>query len=93
MPYDGKIPRPAAFSLRNLSHIAYGQGFTLWHYNADRNSLNEVLAPGFFDLPTNMRRGDMVCLSARDGGAQAYVLAVADDVPVLAPMLSMSVSA
>lgn len=36
------------FQIRNLSHLAYAQGFTLWHYRT-ADPLPEVLAPGYFD--------------------------------------------
>jgi hypothetical protein len=36
------------FAIRNLSQLAYAQGFTLWHYRT-ADPLSEVLAPGYFD--------------------------------------------
>lgn len=69
-----------AFAARNLSVLAYAQGFTLWHYRANRHTLAgsligpmpvaRALAPGFFDPAADLLEdGDMMLLSAEDGGA------------------------
>jgi hypothetical protein len=58
-----------AFSLRNLSVLAYAQGFTLWHYRSGAENLIQVSAPGFFEDASDMfAMGDMVMISAPDGG-------------------------
>lgn len=63
-----------AFSIRNLSVLAYAQGFTLWHYKAGAIPLAVVAKPGFFDAAADMlATGDMVMMSARDGGSLAFV--------------------
>ena len=36
-----------AFSIRNLSVLAYAQGFTLWHYKADSDWLDQVAVTAF----------------------------------------------
>ena len=70
------------FSPRNLSSLSVAQGFTLWHYRAHEQTrvaaglvpalpLAEVLSWLWSDP---VRPGDMVLISAADGGAQAYVL-------------------
>jgi hypothetical protein len=57
-----------AFSLRNLSVLAYAQGFTLWHYKAD-DELESVGHAGFFDAAADMvSAGDMMMVSAQNGG-------------------------
>lgn len=58
------------FSLRNLSCLAYAQGFTLWHYRTAQ-PLGEVLAnPTFFAPAQDMIcPGDHLHLSAPDGSA------------------------
>jgi hypothetical protein len=64
-----------AFSLRNLSVLAYANGFTLWHYKASEAALAAVNAPGFFAAAEDMlATGDMLMVSAADG---AGVLCVA----------------
>ena len=37
------------FAIRNLSVLAYAQGFTLWHYRAGTAQLDRVAEKGFFD--------------------------------------------
>ncbi len=63
------------FSLRNLSVLAYANGFTLWHYKAGDAALAAVHAPGFFAAAEDMlATGDMLMISAADG---AGILCVA----------------
>lgn len=63
-----------AFTARNLSVLAYANGFTLWHYKAGQEPLAELAAEGFFtDAADMLARGDMVLLSAADGGRIAFV--------------------
>ncbi len=63
-----------AFTVRNLSVLAYANGFTLWHYKGAKTPLVDVAAPGFFDAAADMMAsGDMVMVSAADG---ARILAV-----------------
>lgn len=66
------------FTLRNLSVLAFAQGFTLWHYRA-ASPMARAAAPGFFNPAADMiNTGDMVLVSASDGGG---VLFVASAVP------------
>ncbi len=65
-----------AFSLRNLSVLAYANGFTLWLYKAGPDEQAHVTAPGFFNGAGDMLSGgDMLMVSARDGGRILSVLA------------------
>ncbi len=58
-----------SFTLRNLSVLAYANGFTLWHYKAGNDNLAEASNPGYFaDAADLMAEGDMVMLSAAEGG-------------------------
>jgi hypothetical protein len=58
-----------AFTLRNLSVLAYANGFTLWHYKAAAEEPAHVGQPGYFDDAGDMLAGgDMMMVSARDGG-------------------------
>ncbi len=58
-----------AFSARNLSVLAYAQGFTLWHYRAAGNSIADVAAPDYFGEASDvLAAGDMLLASAGDGG-------------------------
>jgi hypothetical protein len=67
---------PMAFSLRNLSVLAYANGFTLWHYKMQAGGPGDVAASGFFDEAGDMlASGDMMMVSSRSGGAMLCVLA------------------
>ncbi|MDE2319862.1 MAG: hypothetical protein KGK02_09220 [Rhodospirillales bacterium] len=62
------------FTLRNLSVLAYANGFTLWHYKAGNDNLADAANPGYFaDASDLMAEGDMVMLSAAEGGRIASV--------------------
>jgi hypothetical protein len=58
-----------SFAIRNLSVLAYAQGFTLWHYRAGAARLDDAGTDGFFDAASDMFAvGDMLMISAVDGG-------------------------
>jgi hypothetical protein len=58
-----------AFAIRNLSVLAYANGFTLWHYKADRDRLEDVATLDFFvDAADMLAGGDVVMVSAANGG-------------------------
>ena len=57
------------FAIRDLSVLAYAQGFTLWHYKTGVEPLDAVARTGFFDDAADMlASGDMVMLSGVQGG-------------------------
>jgi hypothetical protein len=69
-----------AFAIRHLSVLAYAQGFTLWHYKAGETELAVVAAPGFFDDAAEMlAAGDMVMVSAVDGGRILVLAPIGSD--------------
>ena len=56
------------FVARNLSVLAYAQGFTLWHYRSDTR-VEEACAPDYFDAASELlAQGDMMLVSGQDGG-------------------------
>lgn len=58
----------APFAIRNLSILAYAQGFTLWHYRGV-DSCEEMSRPGYFDGASDMlAAGDMLMMSSPVGG-------------------------
>ena len=58
-----------AFAVRNLSVLAYANGFTLWRYKAGSDDQPSVDAPGYFTAAGDMlTAGDMVMVSANQGG-------------------------
>jgi hypothetical protein len=63
-----------SFALRNLCVLAYANGFTLWHYKAGPDPLDDVAGQGFFaDAADMLTEGDMIMISAQDGGRLAAV--------------------
>lgn len=58
-----------AFAIRNLSVLAYANGFTLWHYKANHDRLEQIEETDFFaDAADMLADGDMMMVSAADGG-------------------------
>ena len=75
-----------AFSVRNLSVLAYANGFTLWHYKAGTATTAQVSAPAFFDGAADLlAAGDMIMVSAADG-ARIVVAASRDNGVITAPL-------
>jgi hypothetical protein len=57
-----------AFAIRDLSVLAYANGFTLWHYKAGNDSLTNVASDNYFaDASDMMAGGDMVMTSGVNG--------------------------
>jgi hypothetical protein len=60
-----------AFLARELSVLAYANGFTLWHY---RTSADDLLAPGYFDSAQELlREGDQIIANTAAGAAPGIV--------------------
>lgn len=58
-----------AFQNKNLSVIAYANGFTLWHYAADE-TLTAITTAGYFNpVKTLMNIGDIVIVNGSNGTA------------------------
>ncbi len=56
-----------AFQNKNLSVIAYANGFTLWHYAALAETMTTITTSGYFnDVKTLMNPGDLVIINASD---------------------------
>ena len=69
-----------AFAIRNLSVLAYANGFTLWHYKTcdDRASVD---APGYFANAADMlASGDMVMLADATGPRMVCVASAGDQI-------------
>ncbi len=63
-----------SFTLRNLSVLAYANGFTLWHYKSGADPLARTAGAGYFaDAADLFSPGDMVMLTAAEGGQIAVV--------------------
>ena len=76
-----------AFAIRNLSVLAYANGFTLWHYKAGTARLDAVSAPNYFAEAADMLTvGDMVMVTAADG-ARILCVALSDvETVTMAPL-------
>ena len=58
-----------AFAARNLSVLAYANGFTLWHYKAGPEDREAIINPCYFRGADDiLSAGDMVMVSAMEGG-------------------------
>ena len=58
-----------AFQNKNLSVIAYANGFTLWHYAA-AEKMDTISAAGYFDsVKTLMNVGDVIIINGSDNTA------------------------
>ncbi len=56
-----------AFQNKNLSVIAYANGFTLWHYSSANETLATITANGYFNnVKTLMNIGDIVIINGSD---------------------------
>jgi hypothetical protein len=74
MPFTSFQESAMTFAIRNLSVLAYAQGFTLWHYKGVALKLAETQVSGFFDGAADMlATGDMLMVSASDGGRVGFV--------------------
>ena len=59
-----------AFKNKNMSVIAFANGFTLWHYKSNEDSLEQIEWAGYFDrVVTLMAHGDIIIINGRDGTA------------------------
>lgn len=77
-----------AFAIRNLSVLAYANGFTLWHYKAGKDRLNQVEKLDFFvDAADMLAQGDMLMVSAADGGRILTISAGSAGEVATAPLL------
>jgi hypothetical protein len=76
-----------AFAIRNLSVLAYANGFTLWHYKAGSDRLQSVVARDFFaDAADMLTQGDLLMISAADGCRMVAVAPAEDGLVVTAAL-------
>lgn len=76
------------FAIRNLAVLSYAQGFTHWHYRAAGVPLSRTMAPDFFvSVSDMMAPGDIIFVSASDGGAALFVAKRAETVATV-PMMA-----
>lgn len=74
-----------AFANKNLSVIAYANGFTLWHYCGSKETLATISASGYFnDVKTLMNTGDIIIINASDNTAILQVTVSESNITVSA---------
>jgi hypothetical protein len=78
---------PMAFAIRNLSVLAYANGFTLWHYKSGKDPLQDIAAANYMaDAADMLTAGDMVMVSGSDG-ARVICVTLADvETAITAPL-------
>ncbi len=66
-----------AYLSKNISVLAYANGFTLWHYSSE-DTAAEILADSYFDDAANLlRRGDLIVMNTdTEGSPETRVSAV-----------------
>lgn len=69
-----------AYQSKDLSVLAYANGFTLWHY-ATPDLSTEVDAAGYFnDAADMLRKGDMIMANVDTDGSPAAGIYLVNDV-------------
>jgi hypothetical protein len=67
-----------AFAIRNLSVLAYANGFTLWHYKSGKDKLDVVASSNYLaDASDMLTAGDLIMTTAADG-ARILCVTLAD---------------
>jgi len=66
------------FRIRDLSVLAYANGFTLWQYQGHTDTLTAISAAGYFNAAADMLNpGDLILVAGADGMRPQRVDAVA----------------
>ena len=60
-----------AFNNRNFSVLAYANGFTLWYYTTNEDTLEQIYDKSYWDegIATLANTGDIMIVNASDGTA------------------------
>lgn len=57
-----------AFQNKNFNVIAYANGFTLWHYSSNEETLQEIEQDNYFGVVyTLMNSGDIIIITGKSG--------------------------
>lgn len=66
-----------AFQNRNFSVLAYANGFTLWHYSSNEETLEEIVADGFFNpVKTLCNVGDIIVINATNTTGMRRIVSI-----------------
>ena len=75
-----------AFAIRNLSVLAYANGFTHWHYKS-KDTLEEIKAPNYMaDAGDMLAENDILFVTGSDGTTMLVVTQVDVEAVILGPM-------
>jgi hypothetical protein len=76
-----------AFAIRNLSVLAYANGFTLWHYKSGKDTLDGISGGNYLgDASDMLTAGDLIMVTAIDGGRILCVTLADIETVVTAPL-------
>jgi hypothetical protein len=76
-----------AFAIRNLSVLAYANGFTLWHYKSGKDKLSAVSSGNYLgDASDMLTAGDLIMVTAADGARIVCVTLADIETVVTAPL-------
>jgi hypothetical protein len=76
------------FAIRNLSVLAYANGFTLWHYKSGKDKLDTITSGNYLaDASDMLTAGDMIMITGTDG-ARIVCVTLADIQTVVTAPLS-----
>lgn len=57
-----------AFQNKNFSVVAYANGFTLWHYSSNEETLEEIEQDNYFGVVYMlMNTGDIIIVAGKSG--------------------------
>ena len=77
-----------AFAIRNLSVLAYANGFTQWHYRENSDSVLDIGSPNYFLYAADMLGiGDLIIISCVEGVTMRAVSHSTADSVLIAPLL------
>jgi hypothetical protein len=64
-----------AYAPANLTNLAYGDGFSMWRYKSDSDSLSTIVAPAYFtgDSGNAINPGDKMAIQGSDAAADYIV--------------------
>jgi len=76
-----------AFQNKNLSVIAYANGFTLWYYQSPEETLQEIEQPDYFStIHSLLAVGDIFIINAKKETAMRKLSVLEDKHVCIAPL-------
>ena len=75
------------FSIRELSVLAYANGFTLWHYTSATDTLETTSVANYMaDVADMLSVGDIIMATGSDGCRMICVTKAAGETVITAPL-------